>query len=169
MSYGPKSNPKCFKGCAFHPKNGENWLKRNCLNVDKKGCIEIFDAKDYLDSRKLWGIGGLILHELSHAYHDKHCENGYENEIILEAYNVAMEKKLYDNVKVHGPQGAKGTAKHYACTNCMEFFAELSTSLMYNKDDEIEFNKWFPHNSHQFKLHDPQSYSTLCSIWGISI
>ena len=47
-------------------------------------------------------------------------------------YTQAMSKGLYHAVNVHGPQGRQGTAKAYACTNCMEFFAEISTAYMWN-------------------------------------
>ena len=72
-----------------------------------------------------------------------------------------MKKALYDSVPVHGPQGEKGKAKAYACTNCMEFFAELSVAYMWNKDETTEYNKWFPYNKHMLKLHDPVSFKVL--------
>lgn len=82
-----------------------------------------------------------------------------------------MKKKLYDNVHVHGPQGlaADGvtriTAKAYACTNCMEFFAELSVAYLYAKDASTEYNKWFPFNRAQLLQHDPASAEALEYEW----
>lgn len=81
-----------------------------------------------------------------------------------------MRAKLYDSVWVHGPQGiaadgSKITAKAYACTNCMEFFAELSVAYHYSLDAETEYNKWFPHNRHQLRAHDSDSYAVLHKIW----
>lgn len=53
---------------------------------------------------------------------------------LLQAYNLAMRRGLYNSVEVHGPQGlgpdgcTRVPVKAYACTNCMEFFAELSVA-----------------------------------------
>ena len=54
------------------------------MKVEKAGGIEIYSAQNYLKTRNNWGVGGLLLHEYSHAYHYKHCANGYDNENILE-------------------------------------------------------------------------------------
>lgn len=50
--------------------------------VEKAGGIEMYCPFDYVKTRGHWGDGGVILHELSHAYHNKHCEGGYECEDI---------------------------------------------------------------------------------------
>ncbi len=75
-----------------------------------------------------------------------------------------MQKKLYDQVKVHGPQGEVGLAKAYACTNCMEFFAELSVAYLWQKDD-TEYNKWYPFNRQQLIEHDNDSFCVLDKCW----
>jgi hypothetical protein len=74
---------------------------------------------------------------------------------------------LYDAVPVHGRQGAKGPAKAYACTNCMEFFAELSVALHWTSDDKTEYNKWYPFNRAHLKKHDFSTYVVLCKMWKI--
>jgi len=48
------------------------------MNVSKEGSIEIYSAEAYLECRDLWGVGGVIIHEFSHAFHNKHCPDGYE-------------------------------------------------------------------------------------------
>lgn len=78
-----------------------------------------------------------------------------------------MSKKLYDNCRVHGPQGAAGTAKAYACANCMEFWAELSVAYHWTQDTETEYNKWFPFNRAQLIEHDPDSYAVIDKYWHI--
>jgi hypothetical protein len=138
----------------------------------KAGGIEIYSASDYLETRRLWGTGGLLLHELSHAFHNKHCPQGFACPEILEAFNKAMRDRKYESVcyRTFAPnrktpsacQGAKPdparerdkpemtlsqhlppqdaralcrrTAKHYACADCMEFFAELSVAYLYDSD-----------------------------------
>jgi hypothetical protein len=164
ISFGKKSKPVVGRTCTFHPLGGANWLRNNGLSISKEGSIEIQCAEEYLESRKHWGTGGILVHEFAHAFHNKCCRNGYENEDIAEAYEIAMKKKLYDQVRVHGPQGEQGLAKAYACTNCMEFFAELSVAYLWNKDDR-EYNKWYPFNHQQFLEHDPESFTVVHKIW----
>lgn len=165
LTFGHINKPIIGHSMCYNPKEGGKWLINNGMNENKSGGVEIYCPKDYLSSRDLWGNGGLIIHEFSHAFHNKFCLNGYDNEIIQNAYNIAMSKSLYDNVNVHGKQGLKGKIKAYACSNCMEFFAELSVAYLCC-DDNIEFNKWFPHNRNQLKLHDIDTFNVLANIWG---
>jgi hypothetical protein len=84
---------------------------------------------------------------------------------------MAMKKHLYESVNVHGPQGigkdgvAAITAKAYACTNCMEFFAELSVAYLYAQDATTEYNKWFPFNRAQLVKYDPATVEVLEATW----
>jgi len=73
-----------------------------------------------------------------------------------------MDRKLYEKVRVHGPQGP--TCKAYACSCAEEYFAELSVAFL-SKNDEEEFNKWFPFNNFQLKQHDRQAYDLLKILW----
>ncbi len=58
-----------------------------------------------------------------------------------------------------------GNAKAYACTNCMEFFAELSVAYLWTLDESTEYNKWFPFNRSQLQRHDPASCQMLQKYW----
>jgi hypothetical protein len=80
---------------------------------------------------------------------------------------MAMKSKLYNCVSVHGPQGKKGPIKHYACSNHMEFFAELSVAYHWNHDKETEYNKWFPYNRNQLREHDMLTFSLLEKVWSL--
>ena len=84
---------------------------------------------------------------------------------LLQAYNIAMRKKLYDKVPVHGVQGKDGFAKAYACANCMEFFAELSVAYHWTCDETTEFNKWYPYNRAMLITHDPETFQVLDKFW----
>ena len=75
----------------------------------------------------------------------------------LQAYEDAMRLNLYDAVSVHGSQGLDGPIKAYACTNRMEYFAELSVAYHYHVDDLFEYNKWFPFNRCQLRSHDDEA------------
>lgn len=126
IKFGPKVCPVEGQGCCYHPD--KHWLIDNGLSPLKHKCIEINCGPGYKKDLDLWGGGGVLVHELSHAYHHRMLPDGYENKEILACFNAAMEEGLYNSVKVHGPQGPE--AKAYACTNDKEYFAELSTAFL---------------------------------------
>ena len=165
ISFGSIEEPTIGRACTYHPKGGIDWLRANGMRVDKCGSIEIYCARDYLASRVLWGTGGVLLHEMCHAFHDQHCPNGFENKLVRDAYNKAMVSGKYDAVAVHGQQGLNGLTKAYACTNCMEFFAELSVAYHWSQDGSTEYNKWFPHNREQLRAHDAATLAVLACLW----
>lgn len=120
----------------------------------------------------------MVIHELCHAYHQKHLPDGYDNADIRECYQAAMEEKLYDSVSYHcrfvkydeedggrPVYDKKHNTRHYACSNPMEYFAELSVAFLCPSSDE--YNKWYPHNRTQLKEHDPRAYDLLSQMWGI--
>ena len=165
QSFGPKVAPIKGRAGCFHP--GSKWLKRNGMRPDKCGGVEWYDAKHYLSDCDLWGAGGLMLHELSHAWHCLHIEDGYDNEDIINVYKAAMDEGLYDCVRVHGKQGP--TCKAYACQDQMEYFAELSVAFLGTEiDEDREHNKWYPFNRRQLREHDPRAYAMLCRMWGVT-
>mmetsp|Transcript_24716 Transcript_24716/g.30398 ORF Transcript_24716/g.30398 Transcript_24716/m.30398 type:complete len:621 (-) Transcript_24716:1175-3037(-) len=166
--YGPKAAPIRGRGMCFHPD--KNWLIENGMSSKKCGGVELFEASKYLKDCDLWhGKGGVILHELAHAYHNKCLEDGYRNKEVLECYNAAMDENLYDCVKVHCLDGDASKRKAYACTDAMEYFAELSVAFLggVGKDKDVEFNKWFPFNRTQLKDHDPRAYEMLKKMWKV--
>eukprot|EP00804_Cyclotella_cryptica_P009641 CCRYP_011194-RC/>CCRYP_011194-RC protein AED:0.41 eAED:0.41 QI:0/-1/0/1/-1/0/1/0/288 len=164
LSYGPKVAPIQDANMCFHP--GKEWLIRNGMNPAKVGGVEMYRASSYLDDCDLWGSGGLMLHELSHAWHCLHCEGGYDNTDIQKCYDEAMKEKLYDCVPYHCEEGKMDKRKAYACTNAMEYFAELSAAFLGGLNDD-EYNKWFPFNRTQVREHDPRAYAMLCRMWGV--
>ena len=80
-----------------------------------------------------------------------------------------MEEKLYDCVEVHNDRGYFEERRAYACTDPMEYFAELSTAFLggADEDEHLEFNKWFPFNRKQLREHDPRAYKLLKKLWGV--
>lgn len=81
-----------------------------------------------------------------------------------------MSSGKYDAVQYHTFAGGGEVVtatdqKHYACTNCMEYWAELSVAYHHHSDPEVEYNKWFPHNRQQLQLHDPDAFNMLHSLW----
>lgn len=74
----------------------KDWLTSMGMRADKAGGIEMYSAKHYLDYRGQWGVGGVMLHEFCHAYHYKHCKDGFDNEDIkeVEYINVSLAVTL---------------------------------------------------------------------------
>jgi hypothetical protein len=165
--YGPRASPIVDRDGCFHP--GTEWLIKNGMNPAKCGGVEWYDAQHYLSDCDLWGPGGLMLHELSHAWHCLHIENGYDNEEIIDVYNMAMEEGLYDCVRVHDLHERTRECKAYACNNPMEYFAELSVAFLGGVDTDREHNKWFPFNRRQVQEHDPRAFAMLCRMWGVVV
>jgi hypothetical protein len=163
MMWGPKSCPVRGIGCCYHPDMG--WLIQNGLCEDKALCVEINNVSHYKNDRALWETGGIILHELSHAYHHRLLPDGYENKDIKECFDMAMKEGLYESVKVHGSQGPE--ARAYACSNCMEYWAELSTAYLGSDDESVEYNKWYPFNRKQIQDHDQRAYALLSRLWTV--
>ena len=165
QQYGPQCAPITGWGMCFHP--GKEWLIKNGMSSQKCGGVELYEASGYLSDSNLWHEGGVILHELSHAWHCKHVKDGYENEQILKCYQAAMECGLYDCVKVHWLDGTVKEKRAYACQDAMEYFAELSVAYLggVGKEEHSEYNKWFPFNRKQLLGHDKRAHSLLEEVW----
>ena len=67
-----------------------NWLRCNGMHEAKAGCVEMYNAVDHMNSRKLWGPGGILIHEYSHAFHSKHTPEGYSNVAIQQVSEVIV-------------------------------------------------------------------------------
>lgn len=78
LTYGTVRDPVVATGCCYHPRGGADWLKNNGLTMEKEGCVEIFSAEAYLRSNGHWGPGGVLVHEFSHVFHDKFCQDAYD-------------------------------------------------------------------------------------------
>ena len=62
---GRVNDPTLEDGACFH--EDREWLKKNFHSTEKKFGIEWYSTDAYLEDFHLWGPGGQILHELSHA------------------------------------------------------------------------------------------------------
>ena len=172
LKWGPKDCPVRGNGCCYHPC--KKWLVRNGLSGDKHKSVEVNHAPEYREDCDLWGSGGIIIHELSHAYHHAMLLDGYENEEIQNCYDMAMKEGLYDSIEYHRDirddgKISKSTAKAYASTDAMEYFAELSAAFLGGLDDTKEYNKWYPYNRKQIKEHDPRAYELLSRLWKVDV
>lgn len=163
ITYGPKSKPTTGETCHFHPN--ETFLWENGLAGEKQGCIEIQSAASYLNNRQFWGPGGLLLHELCHAFQFHFCPGGFNCEEIENAFNSAVSRGLYRSVSVHTSNGL-GQARAYALTNSKEFFAELSVAYHWNNPTlKLEYNKSYPFNREELQEYDAETFQVLHRLW----
>jgi hypothetical protein len=130
-------------------KSGRNPLKANNIEILN---MQYLTDKWQPDKNRDQII---LLHELSHAVHF-HLLGG-DNPAIKAAYNQAMERRLYDNVKHENGT----TRKAYAGTNDHEYFAELTCAYL----DKCAY---YPFAREDLKEHDPVGFKLMEQIWGKS-
>ena len=134
----------------YHPS--ADWLRQNGHNVEMARGVHIPRADRFIELQKSNQQPWVILHELAHAYHDRVL--GFDHESVRDAYQRAMQDKLYDAVLHHS-----GTRKrHYGTTNHKEFFAEMTESYFGTND-------FYPFIRAELKSHDPETYHLFKQIW----
>ena len=135
--------------CAeYHPS--KSWLAENGYNPDKAKCVEIGNARKFID----WAPKqpAMILHELSHAYHDQVL--GFGNKRIQEAFARARAGGSYAAVQRNNGK----TERAYALTDDHEYFAETTEAFFGTND-------FFPFVRSELKEHDPEMFSLLDELW----
>ncbi|MEM7196695.1 MAG: hypothetical protein AAF402_17350 [Pseudomonadota bacterium] len=137
---------------AYHPSI--EWLRNNNVNPDKARCVDIANVQNFLD----WTIEqpSMVLHELAHAYHDQFIEDGFGNTRIRTSQELSLADEKYGDV-MH----ANGRMRdHYAATNPMEYFAELTEAYFGTND-------FYPFINAELKEYDPRSYELIAEMWGV--
>ncbi len=141
--------------CAtYHPNR--DWLVAHGMNPDKYRCVEISNAATFVEWTR--DLPWMVLHELSHAYHDQFVPGGFQNPEVLQCYKDAVQSGLY-NAVLHVRKKEKVRA--YALNNQMEYFAEETVAL-------FGCNSFYPFNRRELEDHDPALYKTLLKLWGVS-
>lgn len=137
----------------YHPSAG--WLKANGFSEDLAKCVHIPKAADLAVRRNINEQPWVVLHELAHAFHDQKLD--FEEARIKAAFEKYKESGrgdatlLYDGRRV----------KHYALTNQMEFFAEMTEAY-------FGVNDFYPFNRAELKESEPELLQLLTEIWGSS-
>jgi hypothetical protein len=144
-----EKNTPCM---AYHPDVA--WLRGRGVNPEKQGCVELANARNFLD----WTLEQpwMVLHELSHAYHHRFLEDGFKNARVKAAYERAMKSKIYEKVLRFNGRDERA----YAATNPMEYFAEATEAFFGTND-------FYPFVRPELKRHDPVAYELLSEIWGV--
>lgn len=135
----------------YHPEAG--WLKEHGYHPGLAKKVHIPRADALLSRQYMLKQPAVILHELSHAYHDQVL--GFEDSGILAAYEKAMDEGIYEKVLLFNGK----RVQHYAATNHKEYFAESTEAYFYRND-------FYPFVGAELKEHDPRMYAEMERVWG---
>lgn len=135
----------------YHPNPG--WLKDHGYSTDLAKCVHIPDAELFASPKHQHQQPWAVLHELAHAYHDRVL--GFDYPKIKALWQKRVEDGRYNSVlHIDGKN-----QRHYALTDQMEFFAEMSEAY-------FGMNDFYPFNRAELKREDPEVYDLLREIWG---
>lgn len=134
----------------YHPSAG--WLKANGYSADLEKCVHIPKAADLPTKRSINEQPWVILHELSHAYHDQVL--GFDEPRIKEAYEKYKKSGRGDKTLLFNGK----RVQHYALTTPMEFFAEMTEAY-------FGVNDFFPFTRGELKESEPEIFDLLSIIW----
>ena len=135
----------------YHPSR--SWLEKNGHDPNLTKHVHVPRAKQLL-SRSQWAKHPyVILHELSHAYHDQII--GFDQPQVLSAFQAVKAAGLYKEVLLFTGQ----KVKHYALTNHKEYFAE-STEAYFGVND------FYPFVRAELREYDPRTYQLMEDVWG---
>jgi hypothetical protein len=134
----------------YHPSAG--WLKANGYSTELAKCVHLPRAADLATRRNINEQPWVILHELAHAYHDQVLS--FDEPRIKDAYEKFKKSGRGDKTLLYNGK----RVKHYALTNPMEFFAEMTEAY-------FGVNDFFPFNRAEMKEAEPEIYELLNHIW----
>ena len=142
---------KTLQNMQYHPSAA--WLRSHDCDIRLAKKVHIPIASNLLSRAQLLKHPAVILHELSHAYHDQVL--GFGHPEILKAYNRSEKAGIYERVLLY----RGGKTRHYARTNHKEFFAEMTESY-------LGVNDFYPFVRGELKEHDPETFALMAKIWG---
>jgi len=134
----------------YHPS--KEWLKANGYAEDLARCVHLPRATDVATTRNIREQPWVILHELAHAYHDRVL--GFDEPRIREAFDAYKKSKRGDKTLLFDGR----RVKHYALTDPMEFFAEMTEAYFGSND-------FFPFNRAELKESEPDIYELMKRVW----
>ena len=101
----------------------------------------------------------VLLHELSHGYHDREVSKA-DKKAIVEAYKSALAKGLYQKV-LHTNRGRGKLIKAYAATRPQEYFAESSEAY-------FGVNDFYPFVRAELRDYDPAICEIIERVYHVS-
>jgi hypothetical protein len=140
-----------LKPAQYHPS--PEWLAEHGYSRELAKAVHVPDAKYFAAARHQREQPSAILHELAHAYHDQVL--GFDHAEVKAAWQAfAKDEKTRSVLHVRGDR-----RPHYARTNQMEFFAEM-TEAYFGRND------FFPFNSGELKQDEPEVFKLMEKVWG---
>lgn len=140
-----------LRPAQYHPSSG--WLKSNGYSASLARCVHIPVAASFASVEHQRVQPWSVLHELAHAYHDQVL--GFDHAEIRAAWERFRDSGKYKStLHINGKM-----VPHYALTNPMEFFAEM-TEAYFGQND------FFPFNRAELQREEPAIHELLTTIWG---
>ena len=134
----------------YHPDAG--WLKANGFPTDLAKCVHLPRAADVATRRNINEQPWVILHELAHAFHDQKLS--FDEPRIKAAQEKFKQSGHGDATLLYNGK----RVKHYALTNQMEFFAEMTEAF-------FGVNDFYPFNRAELQEAEPELFQLLTEIW----
>ncbi len=139
-----------LRAAQYHPDAG--WLKRHGYAEAMARCVHIPDAAEFAGPAHQRVQPWSVLHELAHAYHDQVL--GFDDAAIRAAWERFKAGGKYEKaLHISGKP-----VRHYALTNPMEFFAEMTEAYFGTND-------FYPFNRAELKTAEPEIFALLARIW----
>jgi len=135
----------------YHPS--ATWLKENGHDPALVRKVHIPRARALISKLPINQQPMVILHELAHAYHDQVL--GFDEPRIKQAWARFKDSGKYEKV-MHLSGKPR---RHYALTNQMEFFAEMTEAFFGTND-------FYPFVRSELRQELPEVYTLLEEIWG---
>jgi hypothetical protein len=133
--------------------NDAGWLKDNGYSENLAKCFHIPIAEDFLSPFENQRMPWVVLHELSHGYHDQVL--GYDEPRVKAAWEKFRDSGKYTSVLT-----SPGYMRpHYGLNNQMEFFAEMTESYFGSND-------FYPFVAGELKQAEPEIFALMAEIWG---
>lgn len=134
---------------------GSRWATAKGDLAAKSGCVEFLRAGEFM--RCVKKAPALLLHELSHCYHNLKSET--VDGIISEAYDKAIQSGRYEKLGEHWKH-----LRYTALKDHYEFFAESSEAFF----SSIRFhNECIPYLHEELEMFDPIAFAMCEKVWGI--
>lgn len=136
----------------YHRKTADAWLERNGRPPEMAGSTEFCRVDHLVEGDNL---SGYLIHELAHGYHEHYLRDGFDNSIVLNAYDRQWPLRLYHNVlQADGDVDDEG----HANSNAIEYFAHLSNKYL-GTDGE------YPFVSAELRRHDNYGWQLADAVW----
>ena len=135
----------------YHPDAG--WLKAHGYSETLAKCVHIPAAEQFLSPFENHRMPWVVLHELSHGYHDQVL--GFGEPRIAAAWMKFCDSGKYQSVLTSpGP-----VREHYGLNNPKEFFAEMTEAYFGSND-------FYPFVTGELKQAEPEIFTLMAEIWG---